>query len=179
MLDLLMGHAPNCEGISRRSLLRIGALSGFGLSLPLLLKARSAQAAIAQPKTARLAAAKAAASKKDVNCILIWTWGGTSHHDTLDPKPNAPLSIRGEYSAIDTAVPGVQFTEICPHMAAELKRFAVLRGWNPKNGSHGMADAWVMSGRQFNPGVTYPCYGSVVSHQKGFRSAAAVRAARQ
>ena len=82
-----------------------------------------------------------------------------------------PRQHRGEFSAINTAVPGVQFSELCPHMAAELKRFAVLRGWNPKNGSHGMADAWMMSGRQFNQAVTYPCYGSVISQTKGFRGA--------
>jgi hypothetical protein len=45
-----------------------------------------------------------------------------------------------------------------------------LRGWNPKNGSHGMADQYVMSGRPFNPAVRYPTYGSVVSYHLGFKS---------
>jgi hypothetical protein len=58
-----------------------------------------------------------------------------------------------------------------PNMAKELNRFAVLRGWNPQNGSHGSADQWVMSGRRFNPAVPYPTYGSVVSYLKGFKSA--------
>ena len=110
---------------------------------------------------------------KDVNCILIWTHGGTSHHDTLDPKPNAPVSVRGEFGAINTAVPGVQFSEICPNMAAQAQAVCRAAGWNPKNGSHGMAEAWMMSGRQYNPAVTYPCYGSVISHAKGFRTRAA------
>jgi uncharacterized protein (DUF1501 family) len=156
MLDVLCGKSRTCEGLSRRSFMQIGALAGFGMSLPTFLKARSAQAAT---------------TSKDVNCILIWTHGGTSHHDTLDPKPNAPASVRGEFGAINTAIPGVQFSEICPNMAAAANRFAVLRGWNPKNGSHGMAEAWMMSGRQYSPAVTYPCYGSVISHAKGFRTA--------
>jgi hypothetical protein len=156
MLDVLFGRSRTCEGISRRSFLQVGALAGFGMSLPTFLKAQKAHAA---------------ATSKDVNCILIWAHGGTSHHDTLDPKPNAPVSVRGEFGAINTAIPGVQFSEICPNMAAQLKRFAVLRGWNPKNGSHGMAEAWMMSGRPYNPAVTYPCYGSVISHNKGFRTA--------
>ena len=156
MLDLLAGVTRTCEGVSRRSFLRIGALSGFGVSLPLFLKAKTA---------------RAATKSKDVNCILIWTHGGTSHHDTLDPKPNAPASVRGEFSAISTAIPGVQFSEICPNMAAQAKRFAVLRGWNPRNGAHGLADAWMLSGRPYNPAVTYPCYGSVISRVKGFRNA--------
>src|SRR5689334_5193760 len=125
MLDLLSGSMQTCEGMSRRSFLQIGALAGLGVTLPSFLRAKTLQAA----STARNAG-------RDVNCILVWTHGGTSHHDTLDPKPNAPVSVRGEFSAINTAVPGVQFSELCPHMAAELKRFAVLRGWNPKNGSH-------------------------------------------
>jgi hypothetical protein len=77
-----------------------------------------------------------------VNCILIWTQGGTSHHDTFDPQPEAPVSVRGPYKVIDTAVPGVKFTEVVPRLAKELGRFSVLRSWNPRNGSHGTADQY-------------------------------------
>lgn len=155
MLSLWTGTDRTCEGVSRRSFLQIGALAGLGVSLPGVL-ARQTQAA---------------GAGSDVNCILIWSRGGVSHHDTLDPKPQAPVSIKGEFNCIDTAVPGVQFTEICPTMARELNRFAVLRGWNPQNGSHGVADQFVMSGRKFNPALTYPTYGSVVSFYHGFKSA--------
>jgi hypothetical protein len=155
MLNLLTGTDHTCEGHSRRSFLQLGALGGLGLSLPTFLAGRKAAAA---------------SSDRDISCILIWTRGGTSHHDTFDPKPEAPVSIRGEFDVIDTAVPGVQFTEIVPNMAKELDRFAVLRGWNPQNGSHGTADQWVMSGRRFNAAMAYPTYGSVVSHMKGFKS---------
>lgn len=151
-------HHPmaDCDGVTRRSFLQVGALSALGLTLPMALAWR------------RLAQG---APKSDVNCILIWTRGGTSHHDTFDPKPEAPASIRGEFGVIATAVPGVHFTEICPRMAQELKRFALLRGWNPQNASHGHADQWLMSGRRFNPAIAYPCYGSVVSYYHGFKSA--------
>lgn len=155
MLKFSLGASHDCQSVSRRSFLQIGALAGLGVSLPLALSARRTLAAPA----------------KDTNCILIWTQGGTSHHDTFDPKPNAPVSVRGEFNVIDTAVPGIKFTEILPTFAKELKRYALLRGWNPKNGSHGTADQYVMSGRNFNQAVPYPCYGSVVSHQKGFKSA--------
>jgi len=72
---------------------------------------------------------------------------------------------------IDTAVPGMQFTDILPNMAKELNRFAVLRSWNPQNGSHGTADQFVMSGRKFNAALHYPTYGSVISWHKGFKNA--------
>ncbi len=155
MLDLAFRTTHDCEGISRRSLLKVGTLAGLGISLPQIFQRD----------------ALAASKKKDVNCILIWTQGGTSHHDTFDPKPRAPVNVRGEYSVIDTATPGINFTEILPNMAKHQKRFALLRGWNPQNGSHGMADQWVMSGRKFNQAIGYPTYGSVVSYYKGFKSA--------
>lgn len=158
MLNLMRGWTVDCEGIRRRDFLQIGSLAGLGLALPHLLASRAAAAAT-QSKPIR-----------DVNCILIWSQGGTSHHDTFDPKPDAPADIRGEYGLIDTPVPGVKFTEIVPRMAKELNRFALLRGWNPRNAAHGMAEAYVMSGRRFNPAVTYPCYGSMLSHYKGFRT---------
>ena len=156
MLSFLPGTMRNCEGVSRRSFLQIGALGGLGLSLPTALAARQVS--------------ESSDSALDVSCILIWTRGGTSHHDTFDPKPAAPVSVRGEFGVIDTAVPGIQFTEIVPNMARQLQRFALLRGWNPRNGSHGTADQWVMSGRRFNPALGYPTYGSVVSYHKGFDS---------
>jgi len=73
-------------------------------------------------------------------------------------------------TACDTVVPGVKFASIVPRMARELKRYALLRGWNPKNAGHGVADQYVLSGRPVNPAVIHPCYGSVVSLHKGFKT---------
>lgn len=150
--------SKTCAEVSRRHAIQIGTLAGMGISLPLWLGVRKAQTA-------------EGSTPRNTNCILIWTQGGTSHHDTFDPKPEAPVSVRGEFQAVSTATPGVRFTEHVPRMAKEQKRFALLRGWNPQNGSHGSADQWVMSGRKFNQAVAYPCYGSVVSYYKGFKTA--------
>lgn len=158
MLDIFQGFARTCDGVSRRSFLKVGSAGGL-VSLPFWLGQRAAAAKEGKPVSA------------PANCIYIWTHGGTSHHDTLDPKPEAPPAVRGPFGVIDTAIPGVQFSEICPRLAQELGRFALLRGWNPMNGSHGTADTWCMSGRKFNPALTYPCYGSVVSRVQGFKSA--------
>jgi|CXWL01.1.fsa_nt_gi uncharacterized protein (DUF1501 family) len=148
----------DCDQVSRRSFLQVGALAGLGVSLPIALASK------------KLAAAQGR-HESDVNCIVIWTRGGTSHHDTYDPKPDAPVAVRGEFGVIDTAIPGIKFTEICPNMAKHADRFALLRGWNPRNGSHGSADQWVMSGRRFNQAVAYPTYGSVMSYHHGFKTA--------
>jgi hypothetical protein len=156
MLRLLPFVSRDCQGVHRRSFLQVGTLAGVGLSLPTLLAGQRA--------------AGSTAVAKDVNCILIWTQGGTSHHDTFDPKPDAPVSVRGSYNVIDTAVPSIKFTEIVPRMAKELKRFAILRGWNPQNAGHGVADQYMMSGHNVNPAVVHPCYGSIVAEQKGFKT---------
>jgi hypothetical protein len=155
MLNFFPTCMRTCEGVERREFLKVGALAGLGLSLPALF-ARNAQAREGR--------------RADANCILIWTRGGTSHHDTFDPKPGAPASVRGEFGVIDTAVPGVKFASVVPGMARALKRFALLRSWNPRNGGHGVADQYVLSGHRFNPAITHPCYGSIVSHQRGFKT---------
>jgi hypothetical protein len=164
MFDLFSGLTRTCDGVSRRSLLKIGSLGGL-MSLPVWLSGRAALA------KEHPVAKENLAPPRDVNCIFIWTHGGTSHHDTLDPKPEAPPAVKGPFGVIDTAIPGIKFSEICPRLAQEAGRFALLRGWNPMNGSHGTADAWCMSGRKFNPALTYPCYGAVISEERGFKSA--------
>ncbi len=159
MLKLFPYREGNCETSNRREfLLEVGSLGALGLSLDMLLRHKAQGAGTGK------------ASAGDVNCILIWTRGGTSHHDTLDPKPQAGPEVRGDFGVIDTAVPGVQFSDQMPTFAKELGRFAVMRNLNPQNGSHGTADAIMMSGKKFNPALTYPCYGSVVAYEKGDRN---------
>jgi hypothetical protein len=167
MLNFSEDISRNCSKVSRRSFLEVGSLSALGLSLPGFLAARSAAAkAIGDPAKQAAAAKKS----KDVNVILVWSQGGVSHHDTFDPKMTAAANVRGEFGVIDTAVPGIKYTEILPRMAKEAKRFGLLRGWNPRNGSHGPAPQYVMSGHKFNPAVANPTYGSVVSKLKGFKT---------
>ncbi|MCC7423007.1 MAG: DUF1501 domain-containing protein [Planctomycetaceae bacterium] len=159
MLNLFPQTLRNCETSGRRQfLLQIGALGGLGLSLDGLLRLKAAKA---ETKAGRAG---------DVNCILIWTRGGTSHHDSLDPKPEARADVRGEFGVIDTALPGVQFTEHMPNFAREAGRFTTMRNLNPQNGSHGTADAIMMSGRKFNPALATPTRGSVVAKELGHRN---------
>ena len=157
MLNLFPQRMADCETTNRRRfLLQVGGLSGLGLTLPALLRQREVCAA-------------GSPTRQDVNCILVWTRGGTSHHDTLDPKPDAKAEIRGEFNPISTALPGVQFTDMVPHFARHADKFAVVRNLNSINGAHGTADAIMMSGWQMNPTVTYPCYGSVIARHRGYR----------
>jgi len=155
MLKLFSTTRADCERQSRREfLLDAGSIAPLGLTLPMLLRGQA---------TAREQKAPAK------NCILVWTRGGTSHHDTFDPKPNASGEVRGEFDFIDTTLSGIKFTDQVPTFAKELQRFALLRSLNPRNGSHGTADAIMLSGHKFNPSITYPCYGSAVAKEFGGR----------
>ncbi len=99
----------------------------------------------------------------------MWMQGGPSHIDTLDPKPDAPVEIRGEFSTIPTRLPGIRVCEHMPLLARQFDKLSLIRGHDPKNGSHGTADALMMSGHMFNPAVAYPCYGSVIAKERGYR----------
>ena len=158
MLNLFPQRMPDCESTRRSFLLQVGSLGGLGLSLDTFLRAEAR------------AAASHRSTISNANCILIWTRGGTSHHDSTDPKPTAKAEVRGEFDVIDTALPGIQFTDKMPHFARHLKEFAVMRNLNPQNAGHGIADAIMMSGKKLNPSLTYPCFGSVLAKEKGARS---------
>src|SRR5262245_12965460 len=98
MLNLGTQISRTCSGVDRRSFLRVGGLSLFGLNLPRVLEAQAQQPA---------------AARRDVNCILLWMGGGASNIDTFDMKPDAPAEIRGEFSSIPTNVSGLR---ICEHL---------------------------------------------------------------
>src|SRR5580692_8019871 len=136
MLDLNNGHSTDCTGLSRRSFLRVGGLSALGLSLPGFLRLQ-AQAAEAK-----------STSRKNINCILLWMQGGPSHHDTFDPKPDAPAEVRGEFGTLPTTLAGVRICEHLPLLARRTDKYSIIRGHDPKNGSHGTADHLMMTGHK-------------------------------
>jgi hypothetical protein len=156
MFEFETGSSRSCDGVSRRSFLRVGALTALGLSLPDWLRAR--------------AGAAASGSGRDVSCILLWLQGGISHIDSFDPKPDAPVEIRGEFGVIDTNVPGIRLCDPLPMLAQHQDKYSILRSLNPRNGSHGVADAYMLTGHAFSQTVTYPTYGSVIAKERGDRN---------
>src|SRR6516164_8421701 len=117
MLNLIAGPSLDCRGCSRRSFLRVGGLSALGLALPDFLRLR-AVAASGGEKPAPKAAA----------CILLWMQGGPSHLDTLNPKPDAPAEVRGEFGTIATTLSGVRICEHMPLLAQRTNQFSIIRG---------------------------------------------------
>jgi uncharacterized protein (DUF1501 family) len=159
MLDLVTGRSADCTGVSRRDFLRVGGLAAYGLSLPGFLRLRHAAAT----------AGTAASDRTPPSCILLWLQGGPSHIDTFDPKPDAPAEVRGEFGTIPTGLSGVRFTEHLPNLAKLTHKLSVIRGHDPRNGSHGVADHLMMSGHKFNASLPFPCFGSVIAKERGYR----------
>jgi hypothetical protein len=81
------------------------------------------------------------------SCILIFYYGGPSHLDTLDPKPDATAEVRGEYRTIATAIPGVRICEHMPRTARIMDRLALVRSLHHPMRNHNSAAAETLTGR--------------------------------
>ena len=163
MLDLKDTVADNGGGIHRRTLLQVGGLSLFGLSLPQLLAAES-------QSPARAGKAK--------NVILLWMGGGPSNIDTFDMKPDAPAEVRGEFASIPTNLGDLRICEHLPQMARQMDKVCLIRSVaHSESGDHVAACHYLLTGYPQRPdptgqpvgSVIYPCYGSVVSREQGWQ----------
>jgi hypothetical protein len=163
MLDIVLNNCSTrtCDGTSRRDFLRVGSLGLAGLSLAGLLQA---EARAKSKKEASLGA-----NAKSV--VLVFLGGGISHHDSFDPKPEAPDDIRGKYTQIGTTVPGLKIGEKLPMLAKVMDRITLVRSGSHNNDHHETATNWVLSGRFGTPFGDYPAIGAVVAHETGFSGA--------
>ena len=115
----VLGHSSTAAGISRRNLLRAGSLAALFPGIAAVPAATSD----AHPGKAK-------------HVILLDLFGGPSHIDTFDPKPNSPDGIRGEFKTIPTVLPGYRVCEHLPLLAARLNKVAVVRSVTHKYNSH-------------------------------------------
>jgi Protein of unknown function (DUF1501) len=144
-----------CDGVSRRDFLRVGALSVLGLTLPDLLRIEAAQAAGAAP-----------AGRRAKSVLLIYLGGGMTHHDSLDPKPDAPEEIRGKYGVIPTGIAGVRYTEKMPELAKCTDLYALVRSQVTGSDHHETAAQWMLTGNYgVMQGGDYPAIGAIVTHE--------------
>jgi hypothetical protein len=143
-------HSP----LDRRKLLQIGGLGAFGLSL------------------AQLEAGAAAAPSRIRSCILIFYYGGPSHLDAWDMKPDAPAEIRGEFRPIETSAVGVRISEHLPRTARVMRDVAIIRSMHHPMRNHNSAAVEALCGRTPLSGdlelladnsLSFPCYGSLLS----------------
>jgi hypothetical protein len=145
----LWNTASRLDRIDRREMLRVGGLSLTGLTLPMLLDRNRATAA-ARPSTRPTSASFGKAK----NCIILYLSGGPAQLDTFDPKPDAPDDIRGEFSTIATALPGVRFSELLPRSAQLMKDIALVRTMVHDHNDHGRGSYWMFTGYPYNGSVS-------------------------
>lgn len=150
MLNLTGSEFRLCDGMSRRTMMKIGGLALGGLSLPELLK---------------LEAASGKKTQKAV--IMVFLSGGPPHQDMVDLKTDAPVEIRGEFQPIATRVPGIEICELLPMLAERTDRLAIIRSLVGSEGRH--AAFQCMTGHSVNgqPPGGWPSLGAAVSKIQG------------
>src|SRR5438046_6833999 len=143
--------------ITRRDWLQLSALGGLST-------------AMATSKTAGQETSRIPGFGRAKSVILVFTNGGQSQIDMWDPKPNAPLDVRGVFQPIGTAIPGVQFTEHMPLLARVADRLTIVRSMSHEDLDHGSAAYLALTGvyhrvRSGNPPPSpndLPTYGAVL-----------------
>lgn len=148
MLNILGSTSKRfCDGLSRRSFLKIGAF-GAGLTLADMLRAK----ATAQPGT----------PTRHKSAIMIYLPGGPSHMDMWDLKPEAPMEYRGEFRPIATNVAGIQISEHFTRQARMFDKLAAIRSIVSVD-EH--SDSLVMTGHSENTNrqAHHPSFGAVIS----------------
>ena len=142
------------SGMTRRRLLQIGGLGCLGLGL--IDSIRAAESG------------KLKVRAKSV--IFLHQWGGPSHHDSFDMKPNAPDAIRGEYRPVPTTAPGIQVCERLPGVARVAEKFSLIRTMTHEMKNHSSAGYYSLTGyapptddQRLRDSIDLlPAYGSVV-----------------
>ncbi len=157
LLLTLLGkrHGTFCDGIARRSFLRIGAIGCGGFALPHWLRGES----------------QSVQASTDRAVIMIYLPGGPTQHETFDPKPDAAREIRGSYAPIRSRTPGVQFCELLPELARSSDRFSIVRTLVGMANRHESFQCYTgrPGGRNEDnePAGGWPAIGSVVSKVLG------------
>lgn len=148
---------------TRRALVQCLA-SGVGLHCAGLFRAQGAAESRRLPSTSET---------RIRSCILVFYYGGPSHLDTYDLKPNAPAEVRGEFRPISTTVPGLHICEHLPRMARWMHKVALVRSVTHRNRLHDSASTEALTGRPSPQGDReefapipqfFPCHGSTMHY---------------
>jgi hypothetical protein len=144
--------------LSRRDLLTAGSIGTLGLALPGLLQAEA------------LAAAGGKATAKSI--LLLYQWGGPSHLETFDMKPDGPEESRGQFKPIPSTVPGLQVCELLPRFAEVMDRVTLVRSISHDFKNHNPPGYYGLTGhapplddqRLRDTPDLFPHYGSVIDY---------------
>jgi len=143
--------------MTRRDALRVGLFSAAGLLFPYgRVFGAGAEGGAAQP----LAAAPGKAKARSV--IQIFLWGGMSHSDTWDFKPDAGYDYNGPLKmALPTNVDGITLSEWFPNLAKQADKFSLIRSMTHRNNGHETAAYLMQTAHQPGERLAYPSVGAV------------------
>jgi hypothetical protein len=157
-----MTEYRNCNGFTRRNCLQLGLSTLLGGGLVESLRLRG------------LAADESATKTRPTSCILVWLDGGPSHYETFDPKPEAPVDIRGEFEPIATKVPGIYFSKHMRALANIADKLTIVRSICHNDPNHGGGNHYMMTGSPTRIPVFcgafvsfHPSLGAVTAHERG------------
>ena len=163
-------HSFACAGFhatpfSRRHLLKVGGLGLLGLSLPRLLRAE-AQAEVGKSELGTRNSPRARAK----SVIFLYQFGGPSHIDMFDMKPEAPEGIRGSHKPVSSKADGIAISEHLPRLAKAMDKVTLIRSMHHHMKNHNPASYYALTGHappvdditlRDSPEL-FPAYGSVV-----------------
>jgi hypothetical protein len=159
-----------CDGLSRREWLRLGGLGAFGLSATDLKRVAGAERPAGQGSSFGRARA----------CIVLFHMGGPPQHETWDPKPAAPVEVRGPFRPIATRVPGIEVCELMPRTSRLTDKICVLRALSTNDNAHSSSGYWMLTGRPHQPTNSenakpgapndWPCWAALVQRLRQGRN---------
>ena len=143
--------------LSRREAMRLGLSGAAGLALAQGMGSYASAAA-----EAAQAPAKAPAPAKAKSVIQIFLWGGMSHNDTWDPKPESGRDYMGEFTqVIPTNVPGIQIGGLFTQLAKQADKYSLIRSMTHRNNGHETAAYLMQTGHAPGERLAYPSVGAV------------------
>jgi len=155
--------------MSRREALRVSLFSAAGVFFAgHRLAGAEATTAAAGPVLAAQGITKAAGKAKAKSVIQVFLWGGMSHNDTWDPKPDSGYEYMGDFKkAIPTNVDGIQIGELFPNLAKQADKYSLIRSMTHRNNGHETAAYLVQTAHAPGERLAYPSVGAVFALMKG------------
>lgn len=151
---------------NRRDVLRVGSVSVAATAIPAsILAGGSATAAEAKSGPVE-------GNGKAKSVIFLWMAGGVTHIDSFDPKPEAPVEVRGTLNDMATSMAGTRFCETVPHLAKIADQLCVVRSYSHDSDDHLLSQVYTLSGRKVNMTQLFsePNIGSILWHMQGPRN---------
>src|SRR5262245_1086371 len=152
----------HAAGLSRRHLLKVGGLGLLGLNLPKLLQAEQTQNPNLRTRNSPRVRAK--------SVIFLYQFGGPSHIDMFDMKPDAPEPYRGLHKPVSSKADGIAISERLPKLAEVMDKVTLIRSMHHTMNNHNPASYYALTGHappvdditlRDSPEL-FPAYGSVV-----------------